>query len=72
MRRRVLLALLTVIGVFAVLVATNRVRFGVRETTVASSDSLADSVSADSVERAARRAADTMCFASRIGLPCNR
>lgn len=73
MRRRLLLALLTILGVVAVLFATKRIAPRAGVTRVASSDSAVDSVAlADSIERAAsREAADTMCLAARIGLPCD-
>jgi len=74
MRRRFSLALLAVLVVLAVVVSTHylspRTR-GARRvaSTSASPDSLAR---LDSAARADAHAdADTMCFASRIGLPCD-
>ena len=74
MRRRFSLALLAVLMVLAVVVTTqyllprNRAAHRVASTG-ASRDSLAR---LDSAARAEARAeADTMCFASRIGLPCD-
>ena len=74
MRRRFSLALLAVLMVLAVGVTTqyllprNRAAHRVASTG-ASRDSLAR---LDSAARAEARAeSDTMCFASRIGLPCD-
>ena len=74
MRRRLSLALLAVLVVLAVVVSTrylsprNRGMHQVASTSAAR-DSLA---TLDSAARAdARQEADTMCFASRIGLPCD-
>ena len=67
MRRRILLGLLTVITVLAVLISTQYVR---RANTVVPATTR-DSLKVDSAARAeARASADTMCFASKIGLPC--
>jgi hypothetical protein len=74
MRRRFSLALLAVLMVLAVVVTNHylsaRARGSQRvATNGASRDSLAR---LDSAARAEARAdADTMCFASRIGLPCD-
>jgi uncharacterized protein YpmS len=74
MRRRLTLALLAVIVVLAVVVSTrylsprNRGTHQVASTS-ASRDSLARLDSAARAE--ARQEADTMCFASRIGIPCD-
>jgi hypothetical protein len=74
MRRRFSLALLAVLVVLAVLVSTryfsprNRGAHRVASTGI-SRDSLARLDSAARAE--SREDADTMCFASRIGLPCD-
>ena len=74
MRRRFSLALLAVLIVLAVVVSNRyllpRIRGSQKvASTGASRDSLAR---LDSAARAEARAeADTMCFASRIGLPCD-
>ncbi len=74
MRRRFSLALLAVFVIMAVVISTRRV--GSRNQTArravssnAPHDSLARADSAAEVE--ARHSADTMCFASRIFLPCD-
>jgi len=74
MRRRLSLALLAVLVVLAVVVSTrylsprNRVTRRVTPAGV-SRDSLARLDSAAQAD--AREAIDTMCFASRFGLPCD-
>jgi hypothetical protein len=74
MRRRLSLALLTVLVVLAVVVSTrylsprNQAARRVAQAG-ASRDTLAERDSAARAE--ARQSADTMCFASRIGLPCD-
>ena len=74
MRRRFSLALLAVLVVLAVVVSTRYrsagTRTGGRVTAARSTrDSLARADSA--AEADARRSADTLCFASRIFLPCD-
>ena len=65
--RRLLLGVLTVITVLAVLISTQYVK---RANTVIPPEAR-DSLKVDSAARAeARASADTMCFASKIGLPC--
>ena len=72
MRRRLLLAVLTAVVVFAILLASRYLAPGTRGeravSTASSRDTLAN---ADSARRASAQEQDTMCFASRIGLPCN-
>ena len=72
MRRRLLLALLTAVVVFAILLGPRYLQLGTRGERAASTgsqrDSLADTVSAT---RASSQEQDTMCLASRIALPCN-
>jgi hypothetical protein len=74
MRRRLSLALLIVLVVLAVVVSTRYLSQRNQATrrvaqAGAPRDTLAEQ---DSVARAeARQSADTMCFASRIGLPCD-
>lgn len=73
MRRRFSLALLAVLVVLAVVVSTRyrspRNLTGRRVVAGAPRDSLARADSA--AEADARRSADTLCFASRIFLPCD-
>ena len=74
MRRRLSLALLAVFVVIAVVVSTRHISFGNKDTRkVASAHTPRDSVArADSVAEAdARQSADTLCFASRLFLPCD-
>jgi hypothetical protein len=73
MRRRLWLALLALLVVVAVVISlryrTPANRSGGR---VASTGTPADTLAqSDSAARANARAADTMCLASRIGLPCD-
>jgi hypothetical protein len=70
MRRRFSLALLAVLVVLAVVVSTRySSRNRVTHRVTPANDSLAR---LDSVAQAdAREAIDTMCFAARIGLPCD-
>lgn len=73
MRRRLSLILLGILVVLAVLVSTRYQSLG-REGSrrVASSTTPRDSLAtADSAAADARQEADTMCFASRFGLPCD-
>jgi len=70
MRRRLSLALLAVFVVLAVFVSTQYLSS--RSRAVRRTPSGNDTLSRDSAARAAaRQEADTMCFASRIGLPCD-
>jgi len=74
MRRRLSLALLTVLVVLAVVVSlrylSSRHQAARRVAQAgAPRDTLAEQDSAARAE--ARQSADTMCFASRIGLPCD-
>ena len=71
MRRRLSLALFAVLVILAVVVSTRYTssRNRVTRRVTPASDSLAR---IDSAARAdAREAIDTMCFASRVGLPCS-
>lgn len=75
MRRRFSLALLAAVLVVAAIVLFIGYRTPVSPPggRVASADSAADTLARfDSAQRAnARAARDTMCLASRIGLPCD-
>ena len=73
MRRRLSLALLTVLVVFAVIMSTRYLSSRNQARRVASAGAPRDTLAEqDSAARAdARQSADTMCFASRIGLPCD-
>jgi type II secretory pathway pseudopilin PulG len=74
MRRRFSLVLLAVLVVVAVYVSTNWLSHRTRGINRVASTSVArDSLARlDSAARAeSREDADTMCFASRIGLPCD-
>ena len=74
MRRRLSLALLAVVVIFAVFLSSRYRSRGTRAThRVSTTGVLRDSSAAlDSVAEAnARQADDTMCFASRIGFPCD-
>jgi hypothetical protein len=74
MRRRFSLVLLAVLVVVAVFVSTHWLLHRARGVNRVASTSVArDSLARlDSAARAeSREDADTMCFASRIGLPCD-
>jgi hypothetical protein len=75
MRRRLSLALLDAVLVVAAIVVSISYRrlLPLPGGRVASADSTADTLARfDSAQRAnARAARDTMCLASRIGLPCD-
>ena len=73
MRRRLSLALLAVLVIFAVFVSTRYRSRGTSATHRVSTNGVPrDSAALDSVAEAnARQADDTMCFASRIGFPCD-
>jgi hypothetical protein len=74
MRRRLSLALLAVLVVLAVVVSSRYLSSRNQAARrIASTSSPRDTLAEqDSAARAeARRSADTMCFASRIGLPCD-
>ena len=71
MRRRLSLALLTVVAFFAIVIATRYLSPGTRGANRVASTAGRDSLAAlDSADRG-EPLQDTMCFASRIGLPCN-
>ena len=71
MRRRLSLALLAVLVALAVFVSTRYLSPGSRVTRKVApvNDSVARLDSAAKAD--AREAIDTMCFAARIGLPCD-
>ena len=74
MRRRLSLVLAAILVVLAVVALYHHLSPGNRAPhRLATSGSERDSLARlDSAERAdARQDADTMCFASRIGLPCD-
>ncbi|HEV7593456.1 MAG TPA: hypothetical protein VGO33_00565 [Gemmatimonadaceae bacterium] len=73
MRRRFLLVLLTVLVVIAVFVSAHHISRNRAARRVASVGAPRDSAArADSAAEAeARRSADTLCFASRLFLPCD-
>lgn len=74
MPRRLSLVLIAVLVVLAVLASTHSLSLGGRGgQRIASAGSARDSLARpDSAARAhARQEADTMCIASRIGLPCD-
>jgi type II secretory pathway pseudopilin PulG len=73
MRRRLSLALLAVFVVLAVVVSTRYLSPRNQATRKVASAAQRDSLARlDSAARAdARQSADTMCFASRLFLPCD-
>jgi hypothetical protein len=74
MRRRLSLALLAFLVVFAVFVSTRYRSRGTRATPRVSTTGVLRDTSAaldSTAEANARQADDTMCFASRIGFPCD-
>ena len=73
MRRRPSLILLAVLVVSVVLLGIRYQSARIeRARTVASTNTHRDSLGGrDSARDDSRQAADTMCFASRIGLPCD-
>ena len=74
MRRRLSLVLVAVLVVLAVVVSAHYLSLRTRSADrIASTGPTHDSLARlDSAARAdARQEADTMCFASRIGLPCD-
>ncbi|MEO8578089.1 MAG: hypothetical protein ABI556_15370 [Gemmatimonadales bacterium] len=74
MRRRLSLALLTLVTVLAIVIVASYVsRRNTPAARTASSGVARDSTAAadSAVEEASRQNQDTMCFASRIGLPCD-
>jgi hypothetical protein len=74
MRRRLSLVLVAVLVVLAVLASTYYLSPRTRGADrIASTGAVRDSLAGvDSAARAdARQQVDTMCFASRIGLPCD-
>jgi hypothetical protein len=74
MRRRLSLVLVAVLVVLAVVVSARYLSLRTRSADrIASTGPARDSLARlDSAARAdARQEADTMCFASRIGLPCD-
>jgi hypothetical protein len=74
MRRRSTLALVAVLVVIAIVASTRYVSLRNQAArTITAAGEPRDSVARrDSAARAdARQDADTMCFASRIGLPCD-
>jgi hypothetical protein len=74
MRRRLSLALLAILVVLALVVSTRYLSARHQAARrVASAGAPRDTLAErDSVARAeARQSGDTMCFASRIGLPCD-
>ena len=72
MHRGFSLALLAVLVVVAVIVSTQSLSPRNKATRARSVNGSVDSLARDSAARAAaRQDADTMCFASRLGLPCD-
>jgi hypothetical protein len=73
MRRRLSLVLVAVAVVLAVLVSAHYLSLRTRTAhRLASTRPAHDSLARlDSAARADARQADTLCFASRIGLPCD-
>lgn len=70
MRRRLSVALLTAVVVFAILLVSRYLPVETRGERAASTGSSRDSLaSPDSADRGT--SIDTTCLASRIGLPCN-
>ena len=71
MRRRLSLALLTVVAFFAIVLATRYLSPGTRAANRVASTGGSDSLARlDSAARGEPQQ-DTMCFASRVGLPCD-
>lgn len=68
MRRRLSLMILVVFVLLGFIVSMRYLPRGTREASAVSGDSTA---LVDSAVERERRAGDTTCFASRIGLPCD-
>ena len=72
MRRRLSLALLTVLAFFAIVMSTRYLSPSSRAANKVASSAARDSLARlDTARRASEENYDPPCFASRIGLPCN-